>query len=399
MRWVLLVCAALVMGLSGCGGGGGNPGGGLLPAARGTVNSVSTVATLTRDQVAAAMGGGASPTYGITLYKLNYTTIDPSGSATTASGMLAVPNGAPGALPLLSYQHGTRVARSDVPSRLGNDDLLHVGYPLASGGYIVSMPDYLGLGDSSGTHPYLYAPSEAAASLDMLRASRSALLTLNVAWSRKLFLSGHSEGGHATMALHRAIEQTASAEFAVTASAPISGPYDLSGTELPFLLASPGNVGDSINNSALLTYVFLAYNPIYHLFNSLSTVITSPYDTQIPSLLSNAQSGAPFDPTVLPRPSVLLQPSFIAGLQSNPTFPTFVALQQNNVFDWKPLAPVRLIYSKGDTVVSPQNSQVAFDRMTALGASVQLVNLGDAIDHLSNRDPGIAAAKAWFDTL
>ena len=42
---------------------------------------------------------------------------------------------------------------------------------------------------------------------------------------------------------------------------------------------------------------------------------------------------------------------------------------------------------------------LAFDRMTALGASVQLVNLGDSIDHLSNRDPGIAAAKAWFDTL
>ena len=399
MRLFLLVWAASIIGLSGCGGGGGNPGAGLLPVTRGTVNSVATVSTLTRDQVAAAIGGGANPIYGITLYKLNYNTVDPSGAATTASGMLAVPNAAPGALPLLSYQHGTRVAKSDVPSMLGNDDLMHVGYPLASGGYIVSMPDYLGLGDSSGTHPYLYAPSEAAASLDMLRASRATLLTLNIAWNRKLFLSGHSEGGHATMALHRAIEQSASAEFTVTASAPISGPYDLSGTELPFLLASPGSIGDSVNNSALLTYVFLAYNPIYHLFNSLSTVFTAPYDTQIPTLLSNAQSGAPFDPTVLPRPSLLLQPSFIAGLRSNPSFPTFTALQQNNVYDWKPIAPVRLIYSKGDTVVSYRNSQVAFDRMTALGASVQLVNLGDSIDHLSNRDPGIAAAKSWFDTL
>jgi len=233
----------------------------------------------------------------------------------------------------------------------------------------------------------------------MLRASRAALQTLNVAWNKKLFLSGHSQGGHSTMALHRAIEQTASAEFTVTASAPISGPYDLSGTEMPFLLATPGNVGDSVNDSALLTYLLLAYNPIYHLFNSLSTVFVPPFDTQIPALLVNAQSGAPFDPTVLPRPSLLLQPAFIAGLQSDASFPAVAALQQNNVFDWKPTAPVLLILSKGDTVASFQNSQVAFDRMSLLGASVQLKNLGDSIDHLANRDPGIAAARVFFDTF
>ena len=316
MRWVLLLCAFFVMGLCGCGGGGGNTGGNSA-VTRGSVNSVTQVATLTRDQVAAtltAQGSGAAATYGITFYKLNYNTVDATGKATRASGLLAVPNGAPGALPLVSYQHGTRVSRSDVPSNPANDDAQHVGLPFASGGYIVSMPDYLGLGNSPGTHPYLYAASEASASLDMLRASRATLQTMNIPWSGKLFLCGHSEGGHATMALHRAIEQTASAEFTVTASAPISGPYDLSGTELPFLLASPGNVGDSINNSAVLTYLLLAYNPIYHLFLSLSSVFNPPYDTQIPALLTSAQSGAPFDPTVLPRPSLLLQPAFVANL-------------------------------------------------------------------------------------
>ena len=41
----------------------------------------------------------------------------------------------------------------------------------------------------------------------------------------ELFLLGYSEGGYATMALHRELQQFHSDEFTVTASAPMAGPW------------------------------------------------------------------------------------------------------------------------------------------------------------------------------
>ena len=34
------------------------------------------------------------------------------------------------------------------------------------------MPDYLGMGESPGLHPYVHGESEATATLDMIRAAR-----------------------------------------------------------------------------------------------------------------------------------------------------------------------------------------------------------------------------------
>ena len=42
----------------------------------------------------------------------------------------------------------------------------------AAFGYVVCAPDFVGLGDSPGVHPYVHAKTEASAAIDMLRAAR-----------------------------------------------------------------------------------------------------------------------------------------------------------------------------------------------------------------------------------
>ena len=54
--------------------------------------------------------------YGAGVFKLNYETIDPRGGRALASGLFVLPLGASGALPLLSYQHGTLVLTNEAPS-------------------------------------------------------------------------------------------------------------------------------------------------------------------------------------------------------------------------------------------------------------------------------------------
>ncbi len=179
------------------------------------------VAVRLRDNGLDATGANA-----VELYKIVYETIDPAGKKTVASGALAIPRGITGALPLMSYQHGTVVNRGSVASAYGFDveSLLFGG-----SGYVVATPDYLGLGDSPGLHPYVHAASLATAVVDMLRAARAFCAERSVELNGQIFLLGYSEGGYATMAAHKAIEEEYAAEFAIAASAPMAGPYDMSG--------------------------------------------------------------------------------------------------------------------------------------------------------------------------
>ena len=100
--------------------------------------------------------------------------------------------------PLCSYQHGTITERYEVPSFEGGE--LFLGIVFAPGGYVVCMPDYLGLGLGEGLHPYCHAKSEATATVDMLRATRQVCDEQDIHLNDQTFLFGYSQGGHATMA-------------------------------------------------------------------------------------------------------------------------------------------------------------------------------------------------------
>ena len=52
--------------------------------------------------------------YDVSLYKISYETIDPFGEYTIASGIIAYPISIDEAFPILSFQHGTVVARDNV---------------------------------------------------------------------------------------------------------------------------------------------------------------------------------------------------------------------------------------------------------------------------------------------
>lgn len=79
-------------------------------------------------------------------------------------------------------------------------------------------------------------------------------------FNNQLFLAGYSEGGYATLATQKTIEENYQNELTVTASAFGAGAYDMLGTAKELL--------DS-NNPAALTYpayvafVLKAYDTIY----------------------------------------------------------------------------------------------------------------------------------------
>lgn len=83
-------------------------------------------------------------------------------------------------LPMVVYEHGTTSGPTDVPSQLRGGFEVAMGY--AAFGFITLAPDYLGLGDSRGFHPYVHAATEASASLDMINGGLEYLDTHEPDW-------------------------------------------------------------------------------------------------------------------------------------------------------------------------------------------------------------------------
>ena len=111
--------------------------------------------------------------YPVETISINYYSIDGSGKQIIVSGALLVPQGKDN-LPLVSVQHGTETKRELVASiSPTNSTEGIVGLIMASMGYLVVVPDYLGFGTSNVMHPYTHAASLIPSIVDIMRAGKS----------------------------------------------------------------------------------------------------------------------------------------------------------------------------------------------------------------------------------
>jgi hypothetical protein len=334
------------------------------------------------------------PKYPVTVYKLVYETISPLGARARASGALVVPRDVTGPLPLVSYQHGTLAKKTEAPSSTPVGEVL-IGVVLASSGYVAMLPDYLGLGDSPGIHPYHHAASEATAAVDMLRAARQYCQDSGVALNGQLFLCGYSQGGHGTMALLRELEQFHADEFPVTAAAPMAGAYDLSGvTADGFLTEEP------VPNPYYFALLLAAYQEVYGIAGSLAELLVAPYDQTLPPLLTGQATGSQINGAMPRVPTRILRPEVLAAFRGDPHHPLRLALRENDLHRWLPRTPMRLYHCRGDQDVRFANSEVALASFRAAGATqVELIDPLPSASHGECAQPTLLLAKNWFDSL
>jgi hypothetical protein len=90
----------------------------------------------------------------------------------------------------------------------------------------------------------------------------------------------------------------------------------------------------------------------------------------------------------------MLQDNIVEAVENNPMHPINLALKDNDVYDWSPVAPTRIFYCMGDDQVPFMNSIVARDTMTANGA-MDLV----ALDVNPTADHGGCVVPALIQTL
>jgi pimeloyl-ACP methyl ester carboxylesterase len=363
---------------------------------RGDLVAVTPVADRDAGQVRSFLAGWGVDTdvvrYGVRAYRLTYRTVDPYGGPTTATGLLTLPEGGAHRLGLVSDTHGTMVDRDYAPS--ASEDFGRVpSYVNASAGRAVAAPDYLGLGKGPGPHPYMDTASSVTASVDMLRAARTAAERLGRPLTGEVYATGFSQGGQVAMALGKALEAGADRHFRLRALAPVSGPYDLEGQEMPALF--DGRVNDT-SGVLYIAYWLVAQNRLHPLYKDPAEAFRAPYASRVESLLDGSHEQEDVVRSLAPSVERLLTPAFHERLR-HPSGAVLDAMRAaDHTCDWKPDVPVRLYAGAGDTDVPIGNTRTCARTLAGQGARVRVVDQG-AVDHFGSVLVSAPQVVRFFD--
>jgi poly(3-hydroxybutyrate) depolymerase len=386
-----------------------------------------------------------SPKCSIDIYHLEYATVGGQNEATTASGALMVPTGSDascqGPRPVLVYAHGTSTDKTfniaDL-TKQDNGEGLIVASVFAAQGYIVVAPNYAGYDTSTlAYHPYVNADQQSKDTMDALTAARSAFAMAGASDNQKLFVTGYSQGGFVAMATHRALQ---AAGTAVTASAPMSGPYALAAFGDAIFMGEV-NLSATPNFNMITTSYQHSYGNVYsnpmdvfeakyasgmdELLPTTAGISTLYSGGRLPqSALFNSTPPAPQYASMTPATQPAnLAPAFAMGFgpdnlvtnqyrlgylqdaAANPDggFPNTTTgmpaanpgnalrqdLKQNDLRNWTPAAPVLLCAGDGDPTSFYLNTQLmqGYWAKNAPGSSVTVLDI----------DSGPASGEPYAD--
>lgn len=354
---------------------------------------------------------------------ITYRSRDTAGQPIVLTGMLYLPaRWLPlpwrSTVPLIAYPHGTELRRDRVPSGNRGDEWFFGAAAALCAGFAVAMPDLPGMGGAAPStyHPYCSANALAYAVTDMIRAVREAFdrdLYWTYEWNRRLFVLGYSEGAYAAMATVREIQLHAEQypELAVTGSACMAGPFDLSGTMRKTLI----DRNTRLPRPFFLSYLFMGYHAIYG----------EPFDPRIalnPVLLPDilgwmdgTKTGDEVDRLIRRRldladdqhaaPPDVVDPTWLARELDDAAVSEGEVrriLAENDLWSgWAPESPMLIRHSPDDECVPYANSEKVYAEFTKAGAGGRLTWLpigrpGDGINHVLGGVIGIPSAILWF---
>ncbi len=390
-----------------------------------TPQTFKPILSLTQEQLQTGL-------LGIKSYKIEYMTTDESGKRVKASGLITIPNISkefltaykqnklPGlknpnhndfTLSIVSDQHGTIFENSQSPTKAispTNPNKLAVAYS-AKALFMTIQPDYIGYGDSNESHPYVLKKSLANATIDMIKASIAFANKAKLPINGQVFLSGYSEGGYATMAAAKEIQQN-HPEIHLMAVAPMAGPYDLETMAVETLkspiMAFPPFLAFIVNSYAN------AYSDI-----KIDDIINKPYASKLNTLFDGKHSAMQIyaslpnalDGNISKQATDrLFNPSYSDDLIANSDNKLRVHFRENSVIDWAPKMPMKLVQCTNDKIIPFAMNTLAVNSFKEHGSNladvVSIQNIpDDPLDPTKvHSDCAVEAYKVvipWFDAI
>jgi hypothetical protein len=313
----------------------------------------------------------------VRLLRAVYTTTYPEGNKINVSGALLISENYDDRFPTVVLNHGTYGNRNSAPSEeirsIPSIDVF-LGITIASVfDCALLIPDYIGYGESkSVTHPYTHGESLGQTGLDFIRACREYMADPAVAlpFNGNIFVTGYSEGGYASVALHKAIDAHPAEGLKVLKTVAGAGAYDL----VAFSKEIVGNL-QPLGTRMLSSYLWVIgmykndfrYSKEYaDIFSAADHALlqTIGYDL---AYYKNETAKLPLHDIA----SELFRPGFISGILDE-TDTEFVRIsQQNSLVDFAPKDSLIFVYGDADNWVYPVNSENAYNAMLKKGCKVK----------------------------
>jgi len=318
----------------------------------------------------------------IKAYQILYWTSDMAGQKTLASGLVRLRSdlfGSSKKIPVISFQHSARFVRSDGPSvQVADPEGVFGAIYHAPYGYLWAMPDYLGLGVSKLPQAYLNSRVQAQTSSDFLDAvlEWSQLMQMNI--DTNLILMGYSQGGHATLALQKYLENPQTkTPFKVRYSVPMAGPYSVSDVSL----------FEEIKSNSASRYLFVAMAIYGFSFDpelevELGEVIDPKFADIIPKVLSGEISFTEATKLLPSKANDFFTKKFLKDLFNGGALNLLRSFAKQDLIEWTPKAPVYLFHAPDDESVSFRNSVLAQKSFQARGSQVELKELPTGLGHI-----------------
>ncbi len=332
---------------------------------------------------------------GVFVYKITYNTSF-NGELKQASGLVCIPTG-DGPFPIMSYQNGTNTLHSNAPSVNPDYPLYMLLEFVASTGFVVVIPDYLGFGASDDMfHPYLDKNSTIKTVLDMLRATKELTANyLDTPLNDDLYIAGYSQGGWATMQVEKEIEDKYMNEFNLQASACGAGPYDLNyiNEYVTGLQTYP--------MPYFLGYMFNSYMNL-GLTTPISDVFQEPYASKIPTLFDGTKSGEDINAELTTSMPDFFTADYIDNYgPDGPYAPVDSILQANSISAWATEIPTLIIHGMEDTFVPKEVSTNMYQDFLAKGVRQEQITWKplQGLGHTDGIIPAGVASVTWFINL
>jgi pimeloyl-ACP methyl ester carboxylesterase len=301
----------------------------------------------------------------VTIYRVVYkTTVN--GVEIRASGLVCVPT-TPGDYPVLSFQNGTNTVNAYSPSEFALNYSYQMIEIVASMGYIVVIADYPGFGESSDIpHPYLVKEPTVQSLIDMHFAVKEMIAGKleGIVLKDEYYLIGYSQGGWATLALHKAMELDYSSDFNLAGSACGAGPYNIS------LLFREMTTITTYPMPVYLGYILNAYTSYNQFTNPVTDIFNEPYASRVSSLYKGLLSSEQINAQLTTSIAGLLNSEFISGFATSSKYSSVrEALNTNSIPAWHSYKPLLLVHGEKDSSVNPITTENLYSSMIAAGTS------------------------------
>ncbi|MBI5010553.1 MAG: alpha/beta fold hydrolase, partial [Bacteroidia bacterium] len=241
---------------------------------------------------------------------------------------------------------------------------------LASMGFVVIIPDYPGFGESVNIpHPYLVKDPTITTIADMFYAAEEFDKTElpDISILNEYYLLGYSQGGWATMALHKALELNFSNDFNLAGSVCGAGPYDIG------LLFSQMVDVPTYPMPVYLGYIFNAYSAYGQISNPVTDIFREPYASRISTLYNGTKSFDQINSQLTTSVPDLLNASFITGYTTSEKYSSVrKALSDNSIEAWHTYKPLLMVHGGNDTQVNPVSTETMYSLMIQKGTSPEL---------------------------